>query len=77
MTTLGIDVIAPHCYLATIDDLTCSKMPRSVGAYFGLTTRHFASGEVDWTGWILKCVDATQIMHWTWRRPFGGMNMPC
>jgi transposase len=29
----------------------------SVGAYVGLTTRRYASGEVDWTGRILKCGD--------------------
>ena len=68
MTTPGIDVIASLCYLAMIDDPTCFMMLRSVGAYSGLTTRRFAYGEVDWTGRILKCVDAMQVMHWTWRR---------
>ncbi len=29
-----------------------------VGAYFGLTPRRHASGEVDWTGRISKCGDA-------------------
>ena len=32
-------------------------MERSVGAYVGLTTRRYASGEVDWTGRISKCGD--------------------
>jgi transposase len=31
---------------------------RSVGASVGLTTRRYASGEVDWTGRISKCGDA-------------------
>ena len=30
---------------------------RSVGAYVGLTSRRYASGEVDWTGRISKCGD--------------------
>ncbi len=34
------------------------KRSRSVGAYVGLTTRRYASGEVDWTGRISKCGDA-------------------
>ena len=28
-----------------------------MGAYLGLTTRRFASGEIDWTGRISKCGD--------------------
>jgi hypothetical protein len=31
--------------------------PRSVRAYVGLTTRRYASGEIDWTGRISKCGD--------------------
>ena len=46
------------CYLATIDDPTRFKRSRSVGAYVGLTSRRYASGEVDWTGRISKCGDA-------------------
>ena len=34
------------------------KKSRSVGAYVGLTTRRYASGEIDWTGRISKCGDA-------------------
>ncbi|MFZ1215521.1 MAG: transposase, partial [Pseudolabrys sp.] len=33
------------------------RRSRSVGAYVGLTTRRFASGEIDWTGRISKCGD--------------------
>ena len=47
-----------HCYLAIIDDPTRFKRSRSVGAYVGLTSRRYASGEVDWTGRISKCGDA-------------------
>ena len=45
-------------FLATIDDPTRFKRSRSVGAYLGLTTRRYASGEIDWTGRISKCGDA-------------------
>ncbi len=57
MTTPGIGPITALCYLATIDDPSRSKRSRTVGAYVGLTTRRFASGEVDWTGRISKCGD--------------------
>src|SRR5262249_14003191 len=49
--------ITAVCFLATIDDPTRFKRSRSVGAYVGLTTRRYASGEIDWTGRISKCGD--------------------
>ena len=58
MTTPGVGAIATLCFLATIDDPTRFKRSRSVGAYVGLTTRRYASGEIDWTGRISKCGDA-------------------
>jgi len=57
MTTPGVGPITALCYLATIDDPTRFKKSRNVGAYLGLTTRRFASGEIDWTGRISKCGD--------------------
>src|SRR5258708_1653459 len=57
MTTPGVGPITALCLLATIDDPTRFKKSRSVGAYVGLTTRRFASGEIDWTGRISKCGD--------------------
>ena len=54
MTAPGVGPITAVCFLATIDDPTRFKRSRSVGAYLGLTTRRFASGEVDWTGRISK-----------------------
>src|SRR6266516_2761261 len=57
MTTPGVGPITALCFLATIDDPTRFKRSRSVGAYIGLTTRRFASGETDWTGRISKCGD--------------------
>ncbi len=41
-----------------IDQPARLRRSRSVGAYFGLTPRRYASGEVDWTGRISKCGDA-------------------
>jgi transposase len=58
MTVPGIGPITALCYRATIDVPSRFKRSRSVGAYVGLTTRRFASGEVDWTGRISKCGDA-------------------
>ena len=57
MTAHGVGPITALCFLATIDDPTRFKRSRSVGAYVGLTTRRYASGEVDWTGRISKCGD--------------------
>jgi transposase len=58
MTAPGIGAITALCYLATIDDPTRFHKSRSVGAYVGLTTRRYASGEIDWKGRISKCGDA-------------------
>ena len=57
MTAPGVGAITALCFLATIDDPTRFKRSRSVGAYVGLTTRRYASGEIDWTGRISKCGD--------------------
>lgn len=57
MTTPGIGPITALCYLATIDDPVRFNKSRNVGAYIGLTTRRYASGEVDWSGRISKCGD--------------------
>jgi transposase len=58
MTVPGVGQITALCHLATIDDPTRFKKSRSVGAYAGLTTRRYRSGEIDWTGRISKCGDA-------------------
>ena len=57
MTTPGIGPITALCYLATIDDPIRFNKSRNVGAYIGLTTRRYSSGEIDWTGRISKCGD--------------------
>jgi transposase len=58
MTAPGVSPITALCYLATIDNPNRFKRSRNVGAYVGLTTRRYASGEIDWTGRISKCGDA-------------------
>ena len=55
---MGPGPITALCFKATIDDPTRFKRSRSVGAYVGLTTRRYASGEIDWSGRISKCGDA-------------------
>jgi transposase len=58
MTVPGIGPITALCFKATIDDPARFKRSRSVGAYIGLTSRRYASGEIDWSGRISKCGDA-------------------
>jgi transposase len=58
MTVPGVGPVTALCYLATIDDPARFKKSRSVGAYVGLTTRRYASGETDRTGRISKCGDS-------------------
>jgi transposase len=57
MTVPGVGPITALCYMATIDDPARFRKSRSVGAYVGLTTRRYASGETDRTGRISKCGD--------------------
>jgi transposase len=57
ITAPGVGPVTALCFLATIDDPARFKKSRSVGAYAGLTTRRYASGEIDWTGRISKCGD--------------------
>jgi transposase len=57
MTAPGVGPITALCFRATIDDPARFRRSRSVGAYAGLTTRRYASGEIDWTGRISKCGD--------------------
>jgi transposase len=58
MTVPGIGPITALAFHSAVDDPTRFKRSRSVGAYFGLTPRRFASGELDWSGRISKCGDA-------------------
>ena len=58
MTVPGIGPINALAFCAAIDEPARFQRSRSVGAYFGLTPRRHASGEVDWSGRISKCGDA-------------------
>ncbi len=58
MSVPGVGPVTALCFKATIDDPARFKRSRSIGAYVGLTTRHHASGELDWSGRISKCGDA-------------------
>jgi transposase len=58
MTVPGIGAINALAFCAAIDEPARFRRSRSVGAYFGLTPRRHASGEVDWSGRISKCGDA-------------------
>ena len=57
MTVPGIGPINALAFCAAIDEPSRFRRSRSVGAYFGLTPRRHASGELDWTGRISKCGD--------------------
>jgi transposase len=58
MTAPGIGPINAMAFHSMIDEPSRFKRSRNVGAYVGLTSRRFASGEIDWSGRISKCGDA-------------------
>jgi transposase len=85
MTVPGIGPITALAFHSAVDDPTRFRRSRSVGVYFGLTPRRFASGEVDWSGRISKCGDAmvrsylfeaagvllTRVAHWCKLKAWG------
>jgi transposase len=50
----GVGAITAYAFLATIGDPTRFAHSRSVGAYVGLTSKRYQSGEVDYTGRITR-----------------------
>lgn len=54
MTIPGIGAVAAVSYVAAIEDPDNFKTSRSVGAWLGLTTRRYQSGEVDYDGHISR-----------------------
>ena len=58
MTAPGVGPVTALAYLATIDDPRRFSKSRAVGAYVGLTSRRFQSGEMDYSGRISKHGDA-------------------
>jgi len=85
MTVPGIGPINALAFCAAVDEPSRFRRSRSVGAYFGLTSRRHASGEVDWSGRISKCGDAmvrtylfeaagvllTRVAHWCKLKAWG------
>jgi len=58
MTTPGIGAITAVSYVAAIEDPDNFRTSRSVGAWLGLTTRRYQSGEVDYDGHISRRGDS-------------------
>jgi len=85
MTVPGIGPINALAFCAAVDEPSRFRRSRSVGAYFGLTSRRHASGEVDWSARISKCGDAmvrtylfeaagvlmTRVAHWCKLKAWG------
>jgi transposase len=59
MTVPGVGAVTAFAFLATIDDPARFARSRSVGAYFGLTSRRYQSGERDSSGRISRRGDQT------------------
>jgi transposase len=51
MTIPGVGAVTAVSYVAAIEDPANFKTSRSVGAWLGLTTRRYQSGEVDYGPW--------------------------
>ncbi len=58
MSVPGVGPVTALAFAATIDDPNRFAKSRAVGAYLGLTTRRFQSGEMDYSGRISKMGDA-------------------
>jgi transposase len=54
MTIPGIGAVTAVSYVAAIEDAENFKTSRSAGAWLGLTTRRYQSGEVDYNGHISR-----------------------
>ena len=58
MSVPGVGPLTALGFVATIDDAKRFKRSRNVGAYLGLTSRRYQSGEMDYSGRISKKGDA-------------------
>ncbi len=58
MTVPGVGPVTALAYVATIGDAERFAKSRAVGAYVGLTSRRWQSGEMDYSGRISKHGDA-------------------
>lgn len=59
MTIPGVGPIVSLSFIALVDDPTRFRKVSDVGAFLGLTPRRHQSGEMDWSGRVSKCGDAT------------------
>lgn len=57
MTAPGVGVVVAASFKAGVDAPERFRRSRDVGAHFGLTSRRYASGEMDRMGRISKCGD--------------------
>jgi transposase len=58
MSVPGVGVITATSFVTAIEDPTNFKHSRSVGAFVGLTTRRYQSGEIDYDGHISRRGDS-------------------
>lgn len=58
MSIPGVGVITATSFITAIEDPTNFKRSRSVGAWVGLTTRRYQSGEIDYDGHISRRGDS-------------------
>lgn len=58
MSIPGVGAVTASSYVAAIEDPANFKSSRSVGAWVGLTTRRYQSGEVDYSGHISRRGDS-------------------
>jgi transposase len=58
MSIPGIGAVTATSFVTAIEDPANFKKSRSVGAWLGLTTRRYQSGEVDYDGHISRRGDA-------------------
>lgn len=65
MTIPGIGVVTATTVTTAIEDPSNLAKSRSVGAWIGLTTRRYQSGEVDYDGHILTRTHAESELR-TW-----------
>ena len=85
MTVPGVGSITSLAYRTAVEDPRRFQKSALVGAYFGLTPRKYASGEIDRNGGITKCGDRmvrallseaanvllTRVSRWSWLKRWG------
>ena len=59
MTIPGVGPIVSLSFVALVDNPDRFSKTSDVGAFLGLTPRRHQSGEMDWSGRVSKCGDAT------------------